>query len=292
MSKGPSTATKVIAIFLSIFMVIAVLCTTVLWAMSSLTSAKTITNMIEQIDIVELIPEETINKEEAKQAAAVVDDIIDSDAGKEIVGALSQDVNDVLLGKDTPSALNKDKISSIIKNNKDDFTNVVKKATNGKITEEMVEKDFDKVTEDVATEIAEVIPDKEYIKTLIPQEVTTYTKLIVDPTLTIILAIVSGVLAILIYICRYKGFAGFLWLGIDSIICTVLVGAVALIINFAKSFISSMLGTGDELIESSVGAFNDSFITATIILSVISVVFLFVYTILKKTTKKETEQEN
>lgn len=292
MSKGPSTATKVIAIFLSIFMVIAVLCTTVLWAMSSLTSAKTITNMIEQIDIVELIPEETINKEEAKQAAAVVDDIIDSDAGKEIVGALSQDVNDVLLGKDTPSALNKDKISSIIKNNKDDFTNVVKKATNGKITEEMVEKDFDKVTEDVATEIAEVIPDKEYIKTLIPQEVTSYTKLIVDPTLTIILAIVSGVLAILIYICRYKGFAGFLWLGIDSIICTVLVGAVALIINFAKSFISSMLGSGGELIESSVGAFNDSFITATIILSVISVVFLFVYTILKKTTKKETEQEN
>lgn len=151
----------------------------------------------------------------------IVENVLSSNAIKEIIHAYSDDLTRVLTGEEKMAELDAQKIKDIVNDNMDEIVEIVRQ-----IHPEMTENDtielkkaITQAVEEKAEEVVQLLPKPEEIRQQLIEE---------SPELEIALNVIAQkntikwvaigattLLCVLIFVCRLWGFRGFRWLAVD-----------------------------------------------------------------------------
>lgn len=160
----------------------------------------------------------------APVTAEQVERVLSSNTVKEILTVYTGDLTSVLTGQQKLSALDAQKMKTIVNNNMDEVVQIVKE-----LKPDLTEKDVEvlkteivKAVEEKAEEILQVIPKPEEIKEMIIEqspEIGVALKILEKKKL-VKLALIGAIvlLSALIFLCRLSGFRGLRWLAVDMFV--------------------------------------------------------------------------
>ena len=115
-------------------------------------------------------------------------------------------------------------------------------------------------------------------------------RIIFGSTATIMLTVTTIVLALLIYACRYRRFGGFIWLGVDFILVSLMVFGIRSALDFAAELMmaeAEISTSVSSLIVPILKILDKDLNTAVIIYTVIAIALIAVGIVLKKTVGKK-----
>ncbi len=258
---------KFLAVVLSIFLVLSLIVSAVFQVFNNTISAKNILKIcVEMVDDrdSDVLPDEvpkkvlkTLFKSEGMEQ--VTELFIDALRASFVTGELELDEDD---------------LADILKENKKDMIRAVKKAD---LTDEELDEfkdNYDEYCEDLALTLTESM-DMEMEKNPI-------FAVIFSKAAPIICWIVTVLLAALIFMCRFTGYKGMLWLGIDSIIAALPIFALRVVMDLAEA------EAGDEAMAQYVFDNINGHITAFAAgMLVIGIILIVAHVVVRKLIRKK-----
>lgn len=199
----------------------------------------TITQFVEQVNFEEVILENDVVKENIETLdipAEAVGEFMKSDAANEIIDLLSADAANLLTGQEVEASLTPEALVGIVKEHADDLAQMAADIANEPSRKEEWKVQIVETVEKEAEALTTVIPNVETIRTEIVKQVPVdEIARFLNPTMLWAAYGVCLVLAALIYACRCYRFGGFLWLGVDCLLASGLVGSVVYALRLAAS---------------------------------------------------------
>lgn len=286
--------TAILAVLLSVLLVILLMGTGLVGAANRMLSAKgmeaLMTKTIESVDFEQIIidsaADENFTEEDLAQVQMITR-LLDSPAAKEVLSLFSQDMAASLKGTYNPSApaLTGEALVDIANRNADGLVELLSElspeADTATIRQEMLT-----YVEENAYQLAASLAPTALVDTESLASVNEMMNLL--PKVLIALIIVCVVLAGLIYACRYYRFGGFLWIGVDTAIVTLMMGGIYFLIG--SPILQTMLGSEGEMaaiLPGVLGAVSAVFGGAALILLGIAVLFIGLYILLMCTVVKK-----
>lgn len=222
--------------------------------------------------------------------AAELEKVMSSNTVKEILKTYTGDLTGVLTGQQKVSALDAQKLKSIVNDNIDEVVRIVQEIkpdlTEGE--KQSLKSEILKVVDEKAEEIIQMLPKPEEIKEQILEnapEVGSALQ-ILEKKKTIELALV-GVLAVLsglIFLCRLEGFRGFRWLAVDLFIGGGFNGLVWLGLTVSSAAITGILSENalGTVVGAMLTAFSKALLLRAIIILAVGGALLAAYILIKK----------
>ncbi|MBR2338607.1 MAG: hypothetical protein IKA63_03985, partial [Clostridia bacterium] len=105
-----------------------------------------------------------------------------------------------------------------------------------------------------------------------------------DPMITVVLCVTLVLSAAIVYACRFKRFQGLLWLGIDSLVATLLVGTMAGILgsSLLTALIDDAASTISTIITPIIEVFTHDLTITAVITGVVGVALIVTYILLRR----------
>lgn len=217
----------------------------------------------------------------------IVDDFMESDTAKEILGEYTSAVNDALQGKE--SQVDKERIKEIIIENKEEIIDYVEKYAGQQVDRQQLSDIFDQVVNENIDEVLSILPEPNEIVKAVPVEVINVLNIINSGIILNALITINAFLIIAIFIMRLWDFAGFLWLSVDGIVAGVILTFVYLIMNFAKGIILGALPVGRSIFEAVFNSVLNRMLIAFLIILLVSAIFMVIFFVIKNFRKKKSE---
>ncbi len=224
-----------------------------------------------------------------------VEKVLSSNTVKEIVRAYSGDLTNVLTGEEKLSELDVQKIETIVNNNMDEVVQLVREIkpdTSEKTTEEL-KASINKVVEEKAEEIIQLLPKPEEIR---QQMVENHPELevaldIIARKNTIMWSLVGVIvlLCALIFVCRLSGFRGFRWLAVDMFVGGGINALISLVVLVETPVVLRMIpdSTLNSVISGVLHAFDLALFERAAIILAAGGVLLTAYILIKKARAKK-----
>ncbi len=291
--------TAFIAIILSIVFVVSAVCAVMCSAAASVMKPKNIISFVQSIDYVTLMSEfeESVNNSAPDEPVAgtdagideeLLDDIMKSNTAKELVGEYAQGITSVFTGDELPEGLTVDKFKTIVDENMGEIVKIAREHSDEEVSDEDLRYMIKTAVDENAEDIVNNFPSVEDVNNVTEYAAVKLLKRIFSPTAVYVLAGITAVLALLIFVCRRKRFEGLLWLGIDCIAAGTIAATAKLVVSLARSVIVDMIGVNSEIVTSALSIVTVAVNTGIIVMFAIAAVCIAAYIILRKTVIKKS----
>ena len=285
------------ASFLSIFLVFALLATSLVSAASSFFQGESIYKVLASVDYSEIITAEMDMSEiDDMQEAEIemIDELMKSEMMKEIIELCVDNVFAVMDGTSEDNGVTADDIKEIAEDHEDELKDIIKTYIGDSIplTEETLDEMTDSLVDEYSAEIAKMMPtaedlglDEEVLNVIMNLRNNTY--------FWIAFAITAG-LTLLVMLCQVMRFKGFMWIGVDYLVAAL----TTVILSFVmKGFDLSLIAGEDRSVIPVLAAVVE-IISANIskdagMVAILGVVFIIVFVVgrllLKKSAAKKAD---
>lgn len=278
------------ASFLSILLVIALMATPMVSAVTAFFQGENITKIVTSVDYTEIITAEMDMSEiGATQQAEIelFDELMDSEMMKDIIELCVDNIFAVMEGTAENNGITAEDIKDIAEEHMDELKAIVKTYIGDTIplTEETLDEMTTSLIDECATDIAEMMPtaedlglDDEVLNVIVNLRNGTY--------FWIVFGITAG-LTLLVMLCQVMRFKGFMWIGVDYLVAAVF----TLISSFAMKAADLSMLLGDEIGVASVfsaatGIIFSEMLKCAGIMALLGVLFIVIFVVGRKLLKK------
>lgn len=278
------------ASFLSILLVIALMATPMVSAVTAFFQGENITKIVTSVDYTEIITAEMDMSEiGATQQAEIelFDELMDSEMMKDIIELCVDNIFAVMDGTAENDGITAEDIKDIAEEHMDELKAIVKTYIGDTIplTEETLDEMTTSLIDECATDIAEMMPtaedlglDDEVLNVIVNLRNGTY--------FWIVFGITAG-LTLLVMLCQVMRFKGFMWIGVDYLVAAVF----TLISSFAMKAADLSMLLGDEIGVASVfsaatGIIFSEMLKCAGIMALLGVLFIVIFVVGRKLLKK------
>ena len=216
-----------------------------------------------------------------------VNDLMDSKPAQQMIMTYAEDVSKFLVEGSVESSLTEDKVKEILNEHIDEVVEIAKQSHEINLSDEEIKTKIQGAIETNAKEIAEAVPPIEQISSVVSEDVQTTVRVFTNPKITVVLIVICAVLAVLIFVCRMRKFGGFLWLGIDVGVATLLLLAIYVILSKTHGLIQNT--ALNILVGATVSVYMETVLLGMILLASLTVFFLALFFVLKFTVVKKRE---
>lgn len=222
--------------------------------------------------------------------------IISSDVAKEILGAYTEDLANVISGKTPASEFDAQKLKGIINDNLDEIVDILQDVSPeiAQIDKETLKADIQKAVDEFADEIVQVLPSPEEIKQQVakdnPEMEMAFKILAEKDNIKLAIAGVVFLITVLIFLCRLPGLRGFRWLATDLFIGAGFGIVLCAGLLFGSANLEMFLGDNAQIagmVEGLLSAFTTGMMIRTGVMLISAVALLVVYILIKKARKKK-----
>ena len=290
------------AVILSIILVVLCIVAPVYFSVTSIITPKSVSKVIQKMDFETLITESDDMNETFEKLGLDSDDaeeFIKSPEVTEVIENYSAAVTDTLQVLSKEEEFDASFLQDFVEENIDTLVDIAEE-----ISPTGVEK------EDLKEGLSQAIASQEEVfEELLPKdEITVNTsgnidplkaiRLVLSPTLTLIVVAALLVPVALICLLKFKRARCCIWLSVDFIICSLLLGGIALLGNLAffKELLPTDASFGAQIINSSVSVVFNRVAISALVLIVLAALLLTAYFIIRakvlnKAVATETEIE-
>lgn len=223
-----------------------------------------------------------------------LDDILNSKAVQEVIGAYAEDVTNALTGTEAEAKFNAETIKQIVNDNMDEIVDILQE-----VSPELAETDREEIKSTIQTavdenveEIVETLPKPEELKETLVEEM---------PELEIALDILAqrdaikaalwgaiAILAVLIFVLRLFRISGFLWISVYMFIATAFNGVICFALKLVPGLFSAAGSNAMgvvSLLNAMLSPLFNSMLTYTLILLGVAVACLIAHIFIQKARK-------
>ena len=225
--------TIILAVILAITFVNMAVTTVVSGSIVSMVDTDRIVSFVQTIDYKEIITSsDDINDilEEYKVKDEAIEDILKSDAVEEVIDIYAEGLRDFIKGSDSPREFTADDLKDIVEDNIDELVEIANEHMTRKIDEDELRDRIFTAIDENAEEIVEVMPSVDQVTDEVDSDLVPVLQLLFDPMVTVVLAIITVLVAVLLFLCRIHNAEGFLWIGIASAISVIVLGILVVLI--------------------------------------------------------------
>lgn len=231
------------AAILSILLVLMVLITALYSSITTMIKPENLTNIttsiinatIQGVDSETLIADNEVVKENIEELgipAETVSALLESNACKEVIGLYTQDIADLMAGKEVTGSLTADALRQIVNDNVDEVVEIAVQMTGETEKKEELKSKIMEAVDKEADRLVDSLPDAQtLVEPLIQSDAFETIRLAINPMILWIALGVCLLFAGLIYALRCYRFEGLLWIGVDVALAGILLGIVNASIN-------------------------------------------------------------
>ena len=271
------------ASILSIFLVLALAATSFVYAASSFFQGENIFKIIASVDYSAIISSEMDEID-----GEIVNELMQSEMMEEIVDLCVENIFDAIEENDINRTVSSDDVEDIMEEHEDDIKKMVEEYVGDTIplTEEILDEMTDALIQEYSIEIAESLPtvydlglDKDTLNIIMNLKNGTYFKTALA---------IAVVLTILVMLCQVMRFKGFMWIGVNYLVASVLTlisSAVIKTINLGELLDVDALAY--PVLNTITGIIASDIVKGVIIMAVSGVVFIVVFIVGRKLLKNK-----
>lgn len=271
--------TAILAVLLS-FVLVIVAFTTVLHS-----SAKGILKSDKLTELFKIAAQEVIQDSEitiSDDATTTIDeelakDILESNAAKEIMSAVADELTADILGNAETQGLTAEMLKEIAQNNMPEIIDIIEKHTDETVDPAEMEQAILSVIDENEEDINQALSSVSAVSEEIDEDTLYIVRTVFGKKVSTALIFICVILALLVFVCRYKRFGGFVWLGADTMIVALFTAVVAFGASAAGSFITADAGMSaqeSEIILSFIDIIKSNLSSSAIVLFAVSIVLI------------------
>lgn len=282
---------KIFAIILCIVLVPVIISTSTVWTVTGVVQPKTITKLVENVDIAETITsneELSAELEKMNVSPEAVEEIIKSDTVAPAIDTYIKDINAFLEGKEATN-FTPDKVKEILNSNIDEITDIVEEVTEEEIDKEELKAQLNTfIDEEMPAVIEELPKPAELLKEVVPTEAREYFNVINNGAIFKVCLIATVILMAIIFALRIMKLSGFLFIGISGIVATVFMAALYFGFDIILELVLAESPEAAGILNAVTGVFTSRLLTVVIALLVISAILMAAHFVISFFRKKKT----
>ena len=282
-----------IALVLCLVLTAALITTPVLSATTSFMQTETLKKVVKNIDYKELLAQYDMegSLEDSGLSAELIDSLVQTGLVEEVVEVYVDSVFAVLEGDADDVVLSAETVNDILQKYLDDIVPIVKEMIGDEypIPEEMIRSLTSDMLKEYSGEIADMLPGKSDLG--LEEEVLMAITLLRDGTIFWAMVAVVGILSLLILLCRFMRFKGFMWLGVVYLICGAITLMAAVSMGDAARMVMVNTEPGTEaIITPIISILSAKMLKGGGIVAGLAVLFIIIFVVGRKIRKKRIEQ--
>ena len=281
-----------VAVILSLILIMVAVTDALFYTGADLLKADHVAELLHNVTQTAVVSHEVFQEtaEEKNVSDELVNDILESELFEEVVYELSEDFTAELLGEDHSGILTTDDLKALTSKHMDEIYEIVDSHYEQDISREKLESGIMNALDENKEDINETLASSVMVVEEIDDGLLSILRIIFGSTATIMLTVTTIVLALLIYACRYRRFGGFIWLGVDFILVSLMVFGIRSALDFAAELMmaeAEISTSVSSLIVPILKILDKDLNTAVIIYTVIAIALIAVGIVLKKTVGKK-----
>lgn len=257
---------------------------------ASFAQPKKIAQVVQSVDYTEFLPDEEEWKELIPNVEGIstesITNFLEHDVVGDVIELYAEDfLNATLNGEITERALNAEALKELVNENMDQLVEFVEPyiAEDSEVTVEQIKEHIREAVDTHADTIVEALPLPEPVPEG-EEDPFALIRQFLDPMITVVLCVTLVLSAAIVYACRFKRFQGLLWLGIDSLVATLLVGTMAGILgsSLLTALIDDAASTISTIITPIIEVFTHDLTITAVITGVVGVALIVTYILLRR----------
>lgn len=282
------------ASFLSILLVIILMATPLISAVSAFFEGENIHKILSGIDYAKIIEAEIGEKEfsgETELETEIINDLMESDMMKDVVKLCVDNIFEVVDGNTGADKVTAEDITEIAKEHMDELKKILKDnlASDIPLTDEILEEMTRAAVEEYSVQIAEMMPTAEDIG--LNRDVLNVISNLRNGTYFWIAFAVAAGLTLLVMLCQVMRFKGFMWIGIDYLVAAI--GTVILAFSIKVTDFATLIGEkliGNSVLSTVTGIISKEMLIGAGILAGSGILFIVVFVVGRKLLKKKSKK--
>ncbi len=274
----------VLCLFLSLFFVISLIIIPFYYSVIALTIPETIANVIQNVDyktVIEQSPDIKSSLQDYGINSVEADKYMKSSQTKELIEIYADEVTEIFLNIPDDRLIDVSFIRKIVDDNIDDFLTITEDNTKLKFSKEQITNDVDAFFKKNEFKIENAVPVIEETRTIV-KTIMASTLIKRNLTFTSALIIIGGSGIIIAIICLIKRSKGFLWIGIDFTLISII---LLLIVFFSHSYFINKVALKvskfeTEIIKSAISICTDKIIFAIYGMVILAILFIMFYIVI------------
>ncbi len=283
-----------LAILFSIILIVMLIVTPTISAVSSFLRADTLHNVIKNIDASEMLRnfggEQLPTQINGMDVSSIMDELMESELVEDILTIYTDNLFATIEGSNTASSLNAESIEAILNKHIDNLIPMVKTqiGTDLPLTDENIKT--------LATPmIASMVPS---LLTMLPSledlglDATTIKILqnLYNGNYLKYMLLASGLLSLLILLFRFPRFKGFMWLGVTYLLSAVFVLGLS-VLTKTSDLLTTVVGDVSEIefiLIPLLTTLSQELFKGAGIIAILGIVYILIFVLGQKLTKKKT----
>lgn len=282
------------ASFLSVLLVIVLMATPLISAVSSFFEGENIHKILSGIDYAKIIEAEIGEKEfsgETELETEIINDLMESDMMKDVVKLCVDNIFEVVDGNTGADKVTAEDITEIAKEHMDELKKILKDnlASDIPLTDEILEEMTRAAVEEYSAQIAEMMPTAKDIG--LNRDVLNVISNLRNGTYFWIAFAVAAGLTLLVMLCQVMRFKGFMWIGIDYLVAAI--GTVILAFSIKVTDFATLIGEkliGNSVLSTVTGIISKEMLIGAGILAGSGILFIVVFVVGRKLLKKKSKK--
>ncbi len=282
------------ASFLSILLVIVLMATPLISAVSAFFEGENVHKILSGIDYAKIIEAEIVETEfsgETELETEIINDLMKSEMMKDVVKLCVDNIFEVVDGNSGADKVTEDDITEIAKEHMDELKKILKDNLGSDIplTDEILEEMTRAAVKEYSVQIAEMMPTAEDIG--LNRDVLNVISNLRNGTYFWIVFAVAAGLTLLVMLCQVMRFKGFMWIGIDYLVAAI--GTVILAFSIKVTDFVTLLGEkliGNSVLSTVTGIISKEMLKGAGILAGCGILFIVVFVVGRKLLKKKSKK--
>ncbi len=279
------------ASFLSILLVIVLMATPLVSAVSAFFEGENVHKILSSVDYAKIIEAEMGETEfsgETELETEIINDLMESEMMKDVVELCVDNIFEVVDGVSADSKVTADDITGIANEHMDELKKIVKDNIGSDIplTDETLEEMTKAAVKEYSVEIAEMMPTAEDIG--LNQDVLNVISNLRNGTYFWIVFAVAAGQTLLVMLCQVMRFKGFMWIGVDYLVAAI--GTVILAFTIKVTDFATLLGEkliGNSILSTVTGIISGEMLKGAGILAICGIIFIVIFVVGRKLLKKK-----
>lgn len=279
------------ASFLSILLIIALMVTPIISAVSAFFKGENVHKIISSIDYAKIIEAEigeTGLSGETELETEIINDLMESDMMKDVVELCVDNIFEVVDGNSGADKVTAEDITKIAENHMDELKKILKDNIGSDIpvTDEILEEMARAAVKEYSVQIAEMMPTAEDLG--LNKDVLNIISNLRNGTYFWIVFAAAAGLTLLAMLCQVMRFKGFMWIGVDYLVATI--GTVILAFTIKVTDFATLLGEkliGNSILSTVTGIISKEMLKGAVIMAVCGILFIVVFVVGRKLLKKK-----
>ena len=293
-STAVNVLTAVLAVFLSVLLALSGVATACVYVVSSSFSSDTVVTVLRDADFAEILSEEVILDgldPDCEIDDDLYEDLIDSEMFEQIIEEMTSGIVGAITGEYEDEIIDARDIRSIIKDNIDEIVEIIDDNVESDYSRRELEDMILDEADSIADEIANNAPMADDIAGGMDRATQDILAFVFSGKLLLVIIAVTVILAVCVYLLRYKYLGGLIWVGFSGFVVSV----IALTLGAATELMVSAMAedamhqSDTVIVNSLADVISGKFVSVGLIVGAASIVMILVGFLVGKLLKKRNK---